>query len=462
VKPGVFRISVLAILVPLIASMLVTVHMVTALPVFSDTLTENSINPSFWSTDVIGSGPAVAATNQTIIVTLPPNSVNDPSQQVFRGGLQSTCWLAGDFDMQVDFKLVVWPQSSGVRVGLFIPVPPIDAVERVGFGPTEAPGLPREVYLTNFADGVKGITGTVDLSGTLRMVRSGTSLAGYYLSSGNWVLINVGPTVNTGDVRFGFAAWSHNALFGGQEAKVGFNNFIVNSGQLICPVLSFSPASGPIGTRVQISGSGFPVSTAGSGTVSVSFDDMSLGTTTDTRGTFSFTFDVPEAQSGLHFVKALDQLSGTFANSTFNVTQIATISLNLDVGTLYFPGETAAIYTLATLSGAPLDSTTLQLQLILSRPDGSTATLSSAFVGGGLFKTNYTIPAAGPVGTYVVRARAHVANVQDVSTLTTFEVKPTWLSAQGPALTVTGVALTGAVAIATVVWTKRIGRTRID
>src|SRR5467141_3824380 len=260
--------------------------------------------------------------------------------------------------MQVDFKLVLWPSSSGVRVGLTMPGPPIDAVARVGWGPTEALGLPREVYLTNFADGVKGITGTTDLSGTLRMTRSGTSLAGYYLSSGSWVLINVGPTVNTGDVQFGFAAWSHNALFGGQEAKVGFNNFVVNSGQLICPVLSFSPASGPIGTRVQIHGSGFPVSTSGPGTVSVSFDDMSLGTTTDTTGTFSFTFDVPEAQSGLHFVKALDELSGTFANSTFNVTQIATLSLNLDVGTLYFPGETAAVYTLATLSGTPLNSTT--------------------------------------------------------------------------------------------------------
>jgi len=55
-----------------------------------------------------------------------------------------------------------------------------------------------------------------------------------------------------------------------------------------------------------------------------------------------------------------------------------------------------------------------------------------------------------------------VADVQDASALTTFEVKPTWLSAQAPALTTTAVALTGALAVGAVVWKRGIFRSKLD
>src|SRR2546428_10380733 len=186
----------------------------------------------------------------------------------------------------------------------------------------------------------------------------------------------------------------------------------------------------------------------------MTFDDMFLGIASNTNETFNFTFDVPDAQPGPHLVKAVDVLNGISVVANFTVTGIDTLAVNVDVGTLYFPGDTATIYTLATLSGAPLNSTTLQLQLPLKRPDGSNVTLTTTFVGGGLFKSAYTVPTTGPVGTYAVVAKAHVANVQDSSALTAFEVKPTWLSAQAPALTTTAVALTGALAVGAVVWKR--------
>ena len=71
-----------------------------------------------------------------------------------------------------------------------------------------------------------------------------------------------------------------------------------------------------------------------------------------------------------------------------------------------------------------------------------------------MFRSAYQVPTTGPIGTCAVIAKGHVANVQDTSALTTFEVKPTWLSAQAPALTTTAVALTGALAIGAVVWKK--------
>lgn len=365
--------------------------------------------------------------------------------------------------MQVDYKLLLWPISSGVRVGIRFTQNPGHAVERVGWGPAEVLSLPRQVYLTDFEDRVQGITGTSDLNGTLRMVRTGSLLTGYYRNPAGWVLIHTGSTQDqAGDVTFGPSVWSGNDVFGGQTTKVGFNNFIVTSGQVLCPSLNLSPSSGSIGTKVRVQASGFPTSSFGSDQVIVNFDDMFLGITTNTNGLFTFVFNIPDAQAGPHLVKAIDEFTGTSAFANFTVTRIDSLAINLDVGTLYFPGDTAAIYTLATLSGTPLNSTTLQLQLTLMKPDGSNVTLIDTFIGGGLFRATFTVPKAGPIGTYAIVAKAHVANVQDASALATFEVKPTWLSTQAPTLTATAVALTGLVAIAAVGWRKGFFRGKID
>lgn len=457
------RIGILFILLPLIAGLLVSPKSVAATPIFSDNLNSNSINPAFWSNQIIGTGPSVVATNQTTVVALAANSVNDPIVQYFLGGLSSVCVLRGDFDMKVDYNLLLWPASSGVRVGIRFTQGPGHAVERVGWGPGEALSLPRQVYLTDFADSVQGITGTNDLNGTLRMVRTGGLLTGYYHSSTGWIMIHTGSTQdNAGDVHFGFSVWSQNSFFGGQTTRVGFNNFRVSTGQLLCPTLNLSPTTGPIGTRVQVQGSGFAASAYGQGSLLVTFDDMLLGFATDTNGTFSFTFNIPDAQPGPHLVKALDELTGTSAVASFQVTQASTLALSVDVGTLYFPGDTVAIYTLATLNGTPLTSTNLQLLLTLTRPDGSNITLASSSVGSGLFKATYLVPKTGPIGTYSIVARAHVASVQDSAALTTFEVKLTWLSSQGPALTTTAVAtaLTGLVTLGTIGWKKGFFRTK--
>src|SRR5436309_15533376 len=80
------------------------------------------------------------------------------------------------------------------------------------------------------------------------------------------------------------------------------------------------------------------------------------------------------------------------------------------------------------------------MRLTLTKPDGSDITIASTFIGSGLFKATYAIPRTGLIGTYSIVALAHAANVQDASAVTTFEVKPTWLSAQGPALTTAAAA----------------------
>src|SRR2546426_4261425 len=162
-------------------------------------LTDN-FNSSAWLVTQAGFGPITTIANRTVDVSFPTNSSNDPSLRIFGSGLSSQCAVKGDFDAQVNFRLVNWTFANGVRVGLtstpgpfftgdFSTVPPF-AAERISFGsPTvDFPGLPREAYLTHFLDGVLGVTPTSDFSGSLRLTRSGGSETGYYLSSGNWVM----------------------------------------------------------------------------------------------------------------------------------------------------------------------------------------------------------------------------------------------------------------------------------
>jgi len=264
-----------------------------------------------------------------------------------------------------------------------------------------------------------------------------------FLASGTNIL-----TIRAENGRFGLCCPSS---YSGNPAGVVFG------GSLRAASIQISPGRGPVGTKVLVQGSGIP-----SRQLEMTFDDMFLGIASNTNETFNFTFDVPDAQPGPHLVKAVDVLNGISVVANFTVTGIDTLAVNVDVGTLYFPGDTAAIYTLATLNGALLNSTTLQLHLSLMRPDGSNVTLTTSSIGAGMFMSTYTIPTAGPIGTYAIVAKGHVANVQDASALTTFEVKPTWLSAQAPALTTTAVALTGVVGVAAVVWRKGIFRTKYD
>ena len=255
-------------------------------------------------------------------------------------------------------------------------------------------------------------------------------------------------TIRAEDGPFGLCCPSN---YAGNPAGVVFGGFFRS------PSIQISPNQGPVGTKVLVQGSGFI-----SNQIEVMFENALIGITTGMNGTFTFTFNVPVAQPGLQHVEALDLLTGVSAVANFTVTHVNTLSINLDVGTLYFPGDTANAYTLATLSGTPLDPTTLQLQLTLTKPDGSTITLNNTFVGAGMFKSTYKIPASGPVGTYAIVAKAHVANAQDASALATFEVKPTWLSSQAPALATTGAALTGMVGVAAVLWRKVFFRSKND
>jgi N-acetylneuraminic acid mutarotase len=220
------------------------------------------------------------------------------------------------------------------------------------------------------------------------------------------------------------------------------------------PQLTLTPSKGPIGTKVLVQGSNFPFyrGTSFPDTIFVTFDDVLLGTTQLSNDTFTFVLDVPQAQVGSHMIKAHDYNTFAFAQASFLVTTPQNLlSLTLQVGTIYFPGDSAVISVLATQASVVAPSG-LQLQIFLIRPDGSNTTLIPTQVAAGLFRTSYVIPKTGPLGTYAILAKATLSG-QQTSALQTFEVKLSWLSSNAGNIT-SAVTVAGVLGLVGVAWKK--------
>ncbi len=152
------------------------------------------------------------------------------------------------------------------------------------------------------------------------------------------------------------------------------------------------------------------------------------------------------------------------ASSTFTVqsTPNNNLAINIDMGTVYFPGDTAVAYILTTVNGAPVGTQNVQLQIVLFKPDGTNITLTTTRIGTGLYKASYTIPSTGQLGTYLVLARAHRSGPLDASSLVSFEVKLPWLSSNSGRITIGATTLAGVVGLVAVAWRKGYVRRKND
>lgn len=275
-----------------------------------------------------------------------------PENESFGAGLFTAETLAGDFEIEVDFDLVGWPEANGVRVGLVYlegaspsaPAPhdagATGSVERTSFGdPTvDFPGQPREVYLTNFEGDVRGIIETEDegdLSGRLRLVRNGDVVSGYRWDGSGWVLIAEGETISE-DWHVGVAAWSSADLFAGQAVEVEARNLRISGGTWtgqkrdchgspLGPEVTVAPVSGPAGTIFLASGLGFTENSTVTSFLEGprEFDPITLAT--DERGAYAdHPIDSTGFPAGTYSHWAVDDETGAQSNiATFTVADDA-------------------------------------------------------------------------------------------------------------------------------------------
>ena len=132
-------------------------------------------------------------------------------------GVQSVCYLAGDFDVQVDYILTAWLPNNGS--GLFMQ---LDDLGFVNIG-RSSDATAGEIYTGGRRDA------TTDRSGTLRLVRNGSTISGYYLQSGSWVL-NYSTSLDrfSQPSRLSLSAGRSSAI--GPTTQASFLNFRANSG----------------------------------------------------------------------------------------------------------------------------------------------------------------------------------------------------------------------------------------
>ncbi len=164
--------------------------------------------------------------------------------------------------------------------------------------------------------------------------------------------------------------------------------------------ISSNPSEGPVGTRTMITGTGF---VAGS-QMRITFNDMFVGyATAGTLGEIAFIFNVPVSVSGTQTIKAVDAQDNE-ALTEFSVLDMTPLTVSIDVGAMYFRGESAEFYVQTTFKGLAVDATITNASL--RKPDGTTESLTGENVALGLFKLQYTIPGNALQGTYTLVANA--------------------------------------------------------
>ena len=166
----------------------------------------------------------------------------------------SLCKLRGDFDVHMHYRFANSPQLNGLVIGLIAQEPSGSnatndnsamSVQRVSLNPKINFSRPSEVYATHFDDGIHLtnathmandtddtlVTAKGDISGKLRMVRSGFTIKGYYYKSGTWIPIHYSTHMNPQDVNIVLQAGAGDFLH--KPAKIAFINYAIKKGNLV-------------------------------------------------------------------------------------------------------------------------------------------------------------------------------------------------------------------------------------
>jgi hypothetical protein len=196
-----------------------------------DDFDDNLLDPFKWiphfrvgdSSDDPSAG-TIQETEQRLEFTLKPSS-----SAIHRGvDVESRCTLGGDFDVQVDYELVSWPEDNKIRIGMLalgLQRQGGEAVERVSDSSQGG-----EVYLTHFSDGINKRPAS-GRSGKLRLSRTDESITGFFHNGDDFELLRTAVT-NGSPATILLAMWVEDATPGG---TVLFDNFQVNAGSVECP-----------------------------------------------------------------------------------------------------------------------------------------------------------------------------------------------------------------------------------
>jgi Tol biopolymer transport system component len=198
---------------------------------FLDTFTGSRLDP-FWGIPFAqGGGVSIAQTNGELEVSVPSGATLDPTFGYISLGIGSQCRLTGDFDVQVDYRLLVWPDPSDVNVGFAVNT--TDFSSFYGMFVFNPGGLGTGVS-TGFPGPDNTYVPDASTSGTLRLVRVGSTLSAYRLTAAGWSPLQ--STSATGaDMLVNLNVFSNVQPFSHADVKVAYDNVRFSSGTFACP-----------------------------------------------------------------------------------------------------------------------------------------------------------------------------------------------------------------------------------
>ncbi len=188
---------------------------------YLDSFDGTTLDPAFWQEVRGGSGPTATQDGELEIV-VPGTSAIDPLSGSLWEGVLSRCTLLGDFDVQVDYRLLDWPASNGVHLNLGTNWPQAVGRQNVG-GELVFAWFPPDVVNDPFSD----------LAGSLRLVQRGSTITGYVRHDGEWIALLTARTTHT-ESAIQLTVSAQGNEFSDQTVQVAFDNFRINSGRLVC------------------------------------------------------------------------------------------------------------------------------------------------------------------------------------------------------------------------------------
>jgi TolB protein len=192
---------------------------------FLDNFDDNIRDVNHWGLLHDGTGGFVNETNGRVEFSLAPDAA--PSSGPFPAisvRYDFKCLLNADFDAQVDYELLDWPAANGATLQLH-------AFYADGTVARQSQDW-GDSYGAFFPPSSFNAVPTLDQSGTLRLVRSGSTYKGYYRSGGAWVELLSAPAIPGAAILTielaSYASFSHKLV------RVVLDNFRIEASDVDC------------------------------------------------------------------------------------------------------------------------------------------------------------------------------------------------------------------------------------
>jgi hypothetical protein len=211
---------------------------------FVDSFDHGVVDSSFWYV-LQDPGSSIGVSNGELVASVSGTAVPGPPWNQVAAQIGSPCHLAGDFDFQVDYRLLTWPQFGGYFASLSAIFGDISVARQSG--PWNPPYNQQYSGWSQTPQGFQSnAINTVDMSGSLRVQRIGTRVFAFIRGTGEpWQLIfQADGSTGEGVPQLGLSAQA--AQFGHEDGSVAYDNFRLNSGPLTCPSWwqDFAPDAG--------------------------------------------------------------------------------------------------------------------------------------------------------------------------------------------------------------------------